>query len=270
MKMLHKKKFHQFMVFALVFSLILVACQQTSPVEPDETETPLDPTETIMLPEDKPFVIGLDDTPLYGGTLVVPRWPDLVTCNVATTTDITTPGVLGNVFEALTRQNSKLEPQPELAETWEVSEDGMTITYYLRQDVKWHDGMPFTSADVKFTFENILSTLHPRGKGVFSYIESIETPDDYTVIFTLTEPRSGFMYQVNAPESPIMPKHIYENEDLVDGPHATCQELPVGTGPFIVTNYTIGESLTMERNDEWWGREGNYWGKGQPFLDKII
>jgi peptide/nickel transport system substrate-binding protein len=239
---------------------IPTATKTTEIIQPTSTESSVN----------KPYVIGLEDTPLYGGTLVVPRWPDFPTCNPAISTDLTVSSVLGNVFDGLMRLNNNLEYEPELATSWDISEDGLTYTFNLRHNVRWHDGEPFTSADVKFSFEEALSTLHPRGKIPFSQIESIDTPDDYTVIFHLKEPTSGFMYQANAPETLIIPKHIYENEDIVEGPHATCQELPIGTGPFKATEYIQGSSFTVVRNDDWWGTEGNYWGVGQPYLDKIV
>jgi peptide/nickel transport system substrate-binding protein len=273
-----------FLALILTAMIVAGACTRqatpaAAPVEPEPTAAPTVPeipdTATETAEEQvgaapQPFVRGLDDTPLYGGSLVVPRWPDFPTCNPTISTDLTVSGVLGNVFDGLVRHNADLELQPELAESWEMSDDGMTITFYLREDVVWHDGVPFTSADVKFSFDEALSTLHPRGRVVFSAIESIDTPDDFTVIFNMSEPKPAFMYQINTPETMIIPKHIYENEDLVDGPHATCQELPVGTGPFKAIEYVPGQLFRVERNDEWYGSSGNYWGVGQPYLDEII
>jgi peptide/nickel transport system substrate-binding protein len=288
-----KRVFFYVLIYCVVFAITISACQPaatptvveatkeevTSPAEkptevpPAMTEKPVESTEAPVKTEEttgQPVLNGVDATPLYGGTLVVPRWPDFPTCNPAISTDLTISMMGGNVFSALVRQNIDLEPQPELAKSWDISEDGLTLTFYLRDDVKWHDGVPFTSADVKFTYGEALSVLHPRGKAVFNAIESIETPDDYTVIFHMSEPKPAFMYQANAPESMIIPKHIYENEDLVEGPHATCQELPIGTGAFKAEEYVPGDHFTMVRNDEWWGTKGNYWGRGQPFLDKVI
>lgn len=206
------------------------------------------------------------DGPRYGGTIVVPRWPDEPTCNPAVTTQVL---MVKNAFDGLVRMNGDLEPQPELATSWTISPDGTTVSFTLREGVTWHDGRPFTADDVRFTFDQVLKVHHPRGRVAFAVIEAIETPDDRTVIFRLSRPSPAFMYQV-ATESPIIPAHIYADEDVVEGPHATCEQLPVGTGAFQVTEYVRGERLVLERNPDWWGSEENYWGAGQPYLDRIL
>lgn len=208
------------------------------------------------------------DGPLYGGSLVYADFTDFPTCNPAATS---LPTALVNVFDGLARFNTEQELQPELAESWEVSDDGLTITFDLRDDVIWHDGEPFTSADVKFTWESSLMTLHPRGVIANEPIDSIETPDDSTVVFNFSQPAPGFLYQIGAPESFIIPMHIYGDEDPAEGPHATCEELPIGTGPFKAVEYTQGERFVMARNEDWWGTEsGTYWDQGAPYLDEII
>ena len=205
--------------------------------------------------------------PLYGGTLVYADFTDFPTCNPATTT---LPTALMNIFDGLARYDGNLELQPELAESWEISDDGLTITFHLRDDVTWHDGEPFSAEDVKFTWESSLMVHHPRGRVANGAIESIETPDDQTVVFTFSQPSPGFLYQIGAPESFIIPEHIYAAEDVVEGPHATCQELPIGTGPFKATEYAQGERFVMEGNTDWWGTAGTHWGEGAPYLDSII
>lgn len=204
-------------------------------------------------------------TPLYGGTLVIAHAPDMASCNPTLSTEVS---YFQNIFDPLIRHNAQLELQPQLATEWEVAPDGRMVTFTLRDDVTWHDGVPFTSADVKFTFEQALAVHHPRGREVFAIIESIETPDARTVIFRLNESRGAFLYQIADSESPIIPSHIYANEDLVEGPHATCEELPIGTGAFRAAAIDRGVSFTMERNDDWWGIGNDYW--GGPYLDRII
>ena len=83
--------------------------------------------------------------------------------------------------------DDKLNIQPLLAESWQISKDGKTYTFNLRHDVKWHDGKPFTSADVKFTFDTILNPqINSPQRSKFSAIKSVETPDSYTVRFVLS------------------------------------------------------------------------------------
>ena len=104
----------------IITAIAVTACQSATPDLPA-------PTAVEAM---KPSVRGFDQTPLYGGTLTIPRNADPVTCNPAGkgATDITTSGIMGNVFESLTRFDANFEPQPELAESWEISDEGLTIT----------------------------------------------------------------------------------------------------------------------------------------------
>lgn len=271
---------------ALVLLLaVLTACGATTPAavptdapvdvptaQPASGETTQAAAATTVPDAPAATAAPTGEQPLYGGTLVVARWPDIATCNPGTSlgTDITVSGILGNIFDPLIRPNAAGIMQPQLATDWEISDDGLVITWKLREDVSWHDGTPFTSNDVKFTYEGPIRTLHPRGKVVYDALDRVETPDDYTAIFHMREPRAAALFQAHGSEGLIIPAHIYENEDLVEGPHATCKELPIGTGPFKATEYIPGERFVVERNAEWWGAEGDYWGVGQPYLDRVI
>jgi peptide/nickel transport system substrate-binding protein len=269
----------------LLLISVITACagSPSAPAaQPTEAQMPAPTQPPAVQPTDAPAAAPAQptsapeqpaaDQPLYGGTLVVARWPDIGTCNPGTSlgTDITVSGILGNIFDPLIRPNARGEMQPQLATDWEVSPDGLTITWKLREGVTWHDGQPFTSRDVKFTYEGPIRTLHPRGRVVYDALDRVETPDDYTAIFHMREPRAAALFQAHGSEGLIIPAHIYENEDLVEGPHATCDELPIGTGPFRATEYVPGERFVVERNPNWWGTSGDYWGTGQPYLDRVI
>ncbi|MFX9597063.1 ABC transporter substrate-binding protein, partial [Acinetobacter baumannii] len=84
--------------------------------------------------------------------------------------------------EGLLRYSPKLEPQPELAESWTVSEDAKTYTFKLKKGVTWHDGKPFTAADVLFSIE-MLKQTHARARNNLVQVDKVEAPDDYTVVF---------------------------------------------------------------------------------------
>ena len=98
----------------------------------------------------------------------------------------------------------ELNPMPELAESWQVSPDGRTITFKLRRGVKFHDGHDFTSADVKFTLEEVIKKYHPRGRTVFSKLDEVQTPDPFTAVFKFSAPAPYVMFVLNArhPSSP--------------------------------------------------------------------
>src|SRR5690606_38948500 len=99
--------------------------------------------------------------------------------NMALSTDVTTRIAATPMFDSLIRLDTDYKIYPSLAESWEANEDGTEYTFKLRDDVKWHDGEPFTSADVKFTIEEVLP-LHPLGVTIANATERVETPDDYT------------------------------------------------------------------------------------------
>ena len=123
-----------------------------------------------------------------GGTLVKivqPEPPSLASY-------LSTSGPIGlvapKIYEGLLDYDKDLNPVPALAESFDVSEDGKTVTFNLQKGVTWHDGEPFTSADVKFTVMEVLSKVHPRGPNSFKEVTDIETPDEHTAIFKLANP----------------------------------------------------------------------------------
>ena len=153
-----------------------------------------------------------------------------------------------------------LKPVPELAESWEVSDDGLTITFNLRKGVKFHDGHDFSSADVKFTMEEVIKKFHPRGRTVFSHLSEVATPDPHTAVFRFAAASPYAMYALNASETPIVPKHVYEGTDIRANPNNSA---PVGTGPFRFVEWQKGQYIIADRNED-------YWDEGKPYLDRIV
>ncbi len=96
--------------------------------------------------------------------------------------------ISGKLFDGLMTYDFDLNPQPQLATSWEVSADGRSITFKLRPGVKWHDGTPFTAADVQFSATNIWKALHPRGRSTYRYLTDVEIPDALTAIFRFERP----------------------------------------------------------------------------------
>ena len=124
-----------------------------------------------------------------------------------------------------------------------VSEDGLTITYKLKKDVKWSDGQPFTAADVKFTWEALVNPKNlVKSRSGYELIESVETPDDHTAVVKYKEYYAPYLTRF----APVLPKHILGNLDnMNDAPY---NRMPVGTGPFRVTEWVSGDHITMEKN----------------------
>ena len=148
---------------------------------------------------------------------------------------------------------------PNLATDWTISDDGLTYTFNLRDDVTFHDGSPFTAADVVFTFERIKSVGSPAlnimGDGF-----TVEAVDDTTVAFTLAEVNADFLYGLGAPQSLVLKAGTEEPNVILDGdnPYANFN----GTGPFIVQSFNPGAGATLVANDA-------YWQDGAPALGGV-
>ncbi|MGI9491307.1 MAG: ABC transporter substrate-binding protein [Geminicoccaceae bacterium] len=195
-----------------------------------------------------------------GGTLVFivqPEPPSMASY-------LSTSGPIGlvapKIYEGLLDYDKDLNPIPALAESFEVSEDGKTVTFNLQKGVTWHDGEPFTSADVEFTVMELLKKLHPRGPNSFKEVTEIETPDEHTAIFKLANAAPYMIRALAGYESPMVPKHLLEGQDPKS---ADLVNNPVGTGPFKFVEWKKGQYIRLDKNE-------NYWQEGKPYLDKAV
>ena len=102
------------------------------------------------------------------------------------------------IFDGLVSYTYDMKPQPVLATSWEIAPDGLTYSFKLRPNVKWHDGKPFTSADVKYSLEKVWSKMHPRGRTTYQNVTSVETPDDLTVVLKLSKPTPILMKSLSS------------------------------------------------------------------------
>jgi len=205
-------------------------------------------------------------TPKRGGTAVVVMNADPGPLNPAITTAGGTHTVTDQIFNGLVGLDDSLNPVPELAVSWQVSADGKTYTFKLQPNVMWHDGQPFSSADVKFTFEQGLLKFHARTKAALeSVLDGIDAPDPDTVIFRFKQPYGPFLQRLDVVEASIIPKHIYDGKDLEKDP-ATAK--PIGTGPFKFTDYVKGDHVTLDRNTSYFKKDAA--GGQLPYLDKAI
>ncbi len=135
-----------------------------------------------------------------------------------------------------------------------LSADGKTIIYRLRRGVLWHDGVPFTSADVAFSVKTILDPrVNAASTQGFSDIARLDTPDPYTVIVRLRQPYSPFVSTFMTPHvgSAILPKHLLEGKDIN---HASYNGLPIGAGPFKYVRWQRGGNVVLEAFTHYWGR----------------
>ncbi|WP_323039779.1 ABC transporter substrate-binding protein [Gemmobacter sp.] len=164
------------------------------------------------------------------------------------------------MYEGLLDFDFELNPMPQLAESWEVSADGLTYTFHLQKAAKWHDGTPFTSADVVFSCDVMLKEVHPRARGSFERCESITAVDDHTVVFKLKAPFAPFLKAFEAGSAPICPKHIFEGTDYRNNPKNAH---PIGTGPFMFKEWVKGSHIHLVANPD-------YYMDGKPGLTEIF
>ncbi|BBK32612.1 peptide/nickel transport system substrate-binding protein [Stella humosa] len=195
-----------------------------------------------------------------GGTLVMVVLPEPPTLASYLSTSGPIGQVAAKVYEGLLEYAPDQKPKEGLAKSWAVAADGKSITFKLQEGVTWHDGKPFTSADVKFTLMEVLKKLHPRGGITFQAMTDVETPDALTAVVKLDKPAPYFLSALSGYESPMLPKHLYEGTDIRNNPNANK---PVGTGPFKFVSWERGQFVRLDRNP-------TYWRKGQPHLDRIV
>ncbi|MDR3590262.1 MAG: peptide ABC transporter substrate-binding protein [Negativicutes bacterium] len=198
-----------------------------------------------------------------GGQLIYGSLQEPNTLNPLLSDLLATAEVGSLVFSGLVITNDKGEWTADLAgevpsrSNGGVSPDGLTVTYKLRSGVKWHDGTPFTSADVKFTWETI---MNPRSNVVsrdgYDKIAAVDTPDAQTVVVRFREYYAPYLTLFGV----VLPKHILEGG--TDLNKAAFNRAPVGTGPFKFKEWRIAEAIILEANPAYF--------RGKPNLDAVI
>lgn len=201
------------------------------------------------------------NSPQYGGSVVAAISTDPGGLNPAITTQGGVQLVCGSIFSGLVAADFDLNPVTDLAERWEVSDDGKTYTFYLAPNAEFHDGVPVTSADVKFTFEELLLKFHSRTRAsIGDKLSRIITPDAHTVVFEFNKPFAAFLQLIDVTNAPVMPKHLFENTDPLTNPYNVK---PVGSGAFKFQEWAKGDHLTLVKNEK-------YFKTDKPYLDRIV
>ncbi len=212
------------------------------------------------------------DQPKQGGEVVVTFKDDLATLDPAVGYDWNNWSIIKSIFSGLMDYKpGTTELTPDLAESYTISPDGMTYTFKLRSGLKFHNGRALTSADVKYSIERAVNpkTQCP-GAGYFATIKGYDdvaagkttalaglvTPDDNTVVFTLTRPDATFLHIMAINFAYVVPKEEVEKYGADFGHH------PVGAGAFKFVEWQVGQKLVLERNKD-------YHIQGVPYLDKI-
>lgn len=198
-----------------------------------------------------------------GGTLVVGVRADPESLNPLTALSQTSRNVIGLIFRRLADIEADLNSfSPRLAKGWTFSADSLAITFHLRTDVRWHDGVPFTAADVAFTFR-----LHKNpavGWDGLSYktdILGVTSDNDSTVTFHFR--RRSLTMLMDAVEGYIIPKHLLQNIPAREIHHCDFNRHPIGTGPFTFEQWNDQQAIYLRRFD-------SYYKEARPYLDRVI
>jgi peptide/nickel transport system substrate-binding protein len=193
----------------------------------------------------------------YGDSIVAGSIGEPRTLVPILASDSASGAVCGMIFNGLVKYDKDLKLTGDLAEYWSVSEDGLEIIFYLRKGVRWHDGRPFTSRDVKFTYECLIDPgiRTPYG-GDFIMVKEFQVVDDHTVKVTYKEP---FSPGLSSWGMNIMPEHLLKTDDLNN---TRFSRNPVGTGPYKFKSWQTAEKIELVSNHDYF--------EGRPYIDRYI
>ena len=200
------------------------------------------------------------DEPTRGGTLVQTIQATPRHLNPAVQSGIATGEPGTQLFAAPLRYDEDWTPQPYLAESWEVADDGLSVTLALVDGATFHDGEPITSTDVAFSIETVKAN-HPF-TAMFAPVTSVDTPDTRTAVINLEKPHPALLLAMSSQLLPILPEHVYgDGQDVKEHPRNSTDV--VGSGPFRLVEFTPDQHVILERNDD-------YFIEGRPYLDRIV
>jgi peptide/nickel transport system substrate-binding protein len=199
--------------------------------------------------------------PVSGGTVTIPIGADPTLNPWSPNAFVESLFINRAIFEGLTKPGKDLAPAPDLAESWTTAPDGLSWTFKLRSGVKWSDGKPFTADDVAFTFNDIVlkPDLGAQNRASYAAVKSVTVVDPTTVRFDLSR-KFAALPSFLAYNAGILPKHVLSADPLKTT--SFNKGVPVSTGPFKVEKYTSGQSVSLVRNE-------NYFGP-KPYLEKVV
>ncbi len=193
------------------------------------------------------------EQPVKGGTFITVGDQDVSTLSPDNDGETVIWAVVVQIHDSLYEVNEQYELQPSLAESYEASADGKTYTFKLRQGVKFHNGDPFTSADVKYTYDWIKDPKNASTRqSSVELVKSVDAPDDATVLVNLTDADATFMVST-------APLFIYPSKYHKEVGEEKYSGAPVGTGPFKLKEWIPAQRTTLEANQEYF--------RGQPNFD---
>ena len=197
-------------------------------------------------------------TGLFGGRYVYGIAGEPTTLNPIYSTDSNTSGITNMIYDSLLSIDENLEVAGELADSWNISQDGKVITFNLKQNVKWHDGEEFNSEDVKFTYDVV---MHPDYSGVrakdLKYVEKVVAPNEHVIELHLSQIDVPLLTKLAGSGLGIIPKHVFSDTPVKDLKEHDSSWEPVGTGPYKFVEYAPGQHTVLTANTDYHG-EGPY------------
>lgn len=198
-----------------------------------------------------------DTSVAYGDTIIMGTIGDASNLIPPLASDASSSTITGHVYNGLIRYDKNMRFEGDLAESWEISDDGREITFHLRKGVRWHDGEPFTSADVLFTYKLMIDPETPTAYAErYKQVEEAMAPDAYTFKVRYAEPLAPALVSW---AMGICPEHLLKDEDISTSELARN---PVGTGPFRFVKWDPGEQIVLERNEDYF--------EGAPYIKRIV
>ena len=206
--------------------------------------------------EEKPYG-GPDTGPAYGDLFIDASIGDASTLLPPLAMDAASASIISLVYNGLVKYDGNLNLVGDLAESWDISPDGLTITFHLRHGVKWQDGAPFTAKDVLFTYQVMVDPKTPTAySGDYLQVKKAEAPDDYTFRVTYPQP---FAPALGSWGLAILPRHLLAGQDITKSP---LGRHPVGTGPYIFKEWRAGEKIALAYNPDYF--------EGRPYLNGYV
>jgi peptide/nickel transport system substrate-binding protein len=201
---------------------------------------------------------GTTDTgPAYGDAIIIGSIGDASTMLPVIASDSSSHEIAGFIYNGLVKYDKDYNIVGDLAESWEVSEDNLTITFHLRKDVKWQDGVPLTSDDVMFTYKLMIDPNTPTAYAAdFLLVKEARNPDPYTFIVTYDRPFAPALISWGIW---IMPKHLLAGTDITT---SKLGRNPVGTGSYRLKEWSTGEKIVLESYHDYF--------EGRPYIDRVI
>ena len=196
-------------------------------------------------------------TPAYGDILVEGSIGDASNLIPILSSDATSHSISAQVFNGLVKYDKNLNVVGDLAESWEISDDGLVFTFHLRKGVTWHDGHPFTADDVLYTYQVTVDPKTPTAyAGDFLKVKKAEVIDPYTFRVTYDKP---FAPALTSWGAAILPKHLLKGKDITQSP---LSRHPIGTGPYLFKEWITGQKVVLISNPDYF--------EGRPYIDGYI